>query len=202
MLQNQQNSIMRESCKKIQDSNDYIFTLLNFEIIIDAIESNEDGEGHKLVNYSIGQGRKLINYSIEKWYLLDHGLYIVKNLKDCFEQCYNNLFGKDANININFDEGDRVLFDVSCLLNWNVWQNSGKAEEESCDWQLRLFQNTILHYEGMEILTSITEDEIAEGFLSIVRYGLKYFNLTGIGVHDSWAKIFGLKYDNPQWNPS
>lgn len=133
MLQNQQNSIMRESCKKIQDSNDYIFTLLNFEIIIDAIESNEDEEGHKLVNYSIGQGRKLINYSIEKWYLLDHGLYIVKNLKDCFEQCYNNLFGKDANININFDEGDRVLFDVSCLLNWNVWQNSGKAEEESCD---------------------------------------------------------------------
>ena len=33
----------------------------------------------------------------------------------------------------------------------------------------------------MEILTSITEDETVESFLSIVRYGLKYFNLTGIG---------------------
>ena len=49
----------------------------------------------------------------------------------------------------------------------------------------------------MEILTSITEDEIVESLLSIVRYGLKYLNLNGIGVYDSWAKIFGLKYDNP-----
>lgn len=49
----------------------------------------------------------------------------------------------------------------------------------------------------MEILTSITEDEIVESFLSIVRYELKYFNLIGIGVYNSWAKIFGLKYDNP-----
>ena len=143
MLQNQQNSITRESCKKIQVSNDYIFTLLNFEIIIDAIESNEDEDGEPIY-----QGCKLVNYSIEKWYLLDHGQYILKNLKDCFEQRYNNLFGKDANININFDKGDHVLFDVSCLLNWNVGQNSGEAEEESCDWQLKLFQNMILYYGG------------------------------------------------------
>ena len=54
----------------------------------------------------------------------------------------------------------------------------------------------------MEILASITEDEIAESFLSIVRYGLQNFNLTGIGVYDFWAKIFGLKNDNPQWNPA
>ena len=110
---------------------------------IDAIESNEDEDGEPIY-----QGCKLVNYSIEKWYLLDHGQYILKNLKDCFEQRYNNLFGKDANININFDKGDHVLFDVSCLLNWNVWQNSGEAEEESCDWQLKLFQNMILYYGG------------------------------------------------------
>ena len=54
----------------------------------------------------------------------------------------------------------------------------------------------------MEILASLTEDEIVESFLSIVRYGLKYFNLTGIGVDDFWAKIFALKDDNPQWNPA
>ena len=54
----------------------------------------------------------------------------------------------------------------------------------------------------MEILASITEDEIAESFLSILRYGLQNFNLTGIGVYDFWAKIFGLKNDKPQWNPA
>ena len=59
----------------------------------------------------------------------------------------------------------------------------------------------ILHYGrgrgGGGILASITEDEIFES-LSIVRYGLKYLNLTGIGVYDFWAKIFGPKDDNPQ----
>ena len=41
----------------------------------------------------------------------------------------------------------------------------------------------ISRYGGREILASITEVEIVENFLSIVRYGLKYFNLTGIGVY-------------------
>ena len=56
----------------------------------------------------------------------------------------------------------------------------------------------ISRYGGMEILASITGDEIVESFLSIVRYGFKHFNLTGIGVYDFWAKIFGFKDDNPQ----
>ena len=46
----------------------------------------------------------------------------------------------------------------------------------------------ILRYGRMEILASITEDEMVEGFLSIVRYGHRYFNLNGIGVYDFWAK--------------
>ena len=60
----------------------------------------------------------------------------------------------------------------------------------------------ISRYRGMEIIASITEDEIVESFLSIVMYGLIYFNLTGIGVYDFWTKIFHLKDDNPQWNPA
>ena len=73
---------------------------------------------------------------------------IVRKIIDCFEQCYDNLFGKDANVNINLDEGDHVLFDVACLLNCNVWQNSGETEEKSCDRQLKLLQNMISHYGG------------------------------------------------------
>ena len=94
--------------KKIQDSNDYILTLPNFKIIIDVIESNEDEDGESLY-----QGHKLVNYSREKHVLLDHAQYIVKKIIDCFEQRYGNLFGKKANVNINSDEGGRVLFDVA-----------------------------------------------------------------------------------------
>ena len=64
----------------------------------------------------------------------------------------------------------------------------------------------ISRYGGREILASITEDEIVENFLSIVRYGLKYFNLTGIGVyyfslHKKWSfplRISSVNVTNPQ----
>ena len=111
------------------------------------------------------------------------------------------IFGKDANVNIYSDGGNRV-FDVACLLNCNVLQNSGETEEESCDRQLKSLQNMILLYDRMEILTLLTEDEVVESFLSIVMCGLKYFNLTGIGVYGFRSKIFGLKDDKPQWNPA
>ena len=60
--------------KKIQGSNDYILTLPNFKIVIDAIESNEDEDDEPLY-----QGHKLVNYSREKRYLLDHAQYCEKN---------------------------------------------------------------------------------------------------------------------------
>ena len=49
----------------------------------------------------------------------------------------------------------------------------------------------------MEILASTTENEIVERFLSIVKYGFIYFNLSVIGVYDFRAKIFGLRDNNP-----
>ena len=102
--------------KKVQDSNDYILALPNFKIIIDAVESNEDEDREPLY-----QGHKLVNYSRKQLYMLDLAQYIVKKIIDCFEQLCGNLFGKNANVNINSDEGDHVLFDVACPLNCNIW---------------------------------------------------------------------------------
>ena len=66
-----------------------------------------------------------------------HKIFWKKKKIDCFEERYGNLFGKDANVNNNLDEGDHILFDVACLLNCNVWQNLGETEEKSCDRQLK-----------------------------------------------------------------
>ena len=82
--------------------------------------------------------------------MLDHAQYTVKKITDCFEQHYRNLFGRDANVNINLDKGDHVLFDVACLLNCNIWKNLGETEE-SCDQQLKSLRNMISRYGGMEI---------------------------------------------------
>ena len=121
----------------------------------------------------------------------------MKKIIDCFKQRHGKLFSKDANVSFNSDESGSVLFDVACILNCHVWRNSGEIEEEICDRQLKFLRNIISCYEGMEILASITENEIVERFLSIVKYGFICFNLSVIGVCDFRAKIFGLKDDNP-----
>ena len=71
-------------------------------------------------------------YSREKRYLEDHGAYIIEKIIGCFEERYGNLFGGEETfeVNVNSDEGDRVLFDVTCLLNCNVWCKPGEDVEE------------------------------------------------------------------------
>ena len=54
----------------------------------------------------------------------------------------------------------------------------------------------------MEILVLITEDEITESFLSIVRYGLKYIKMINFDVLKFWSKIFKLQDENLQWQPA
>ena len=51
----------------------------------------------------------------------------------------------------------------------------------------------------MEIFAPITDDEITESFLSIVRYGAKYFKMISIDVLEIWSKIFKHQDENSQW---
>ena len=52
----------------------------------------------------------------------------------------------------------------------------------------------------MGMLVQITKDEITEGFLSIVWYGLKYFKIINANVLKVSPKIFEIQDQNPQCN--
>ena len=73
-----------------------------------------------------------MNYSQEVCYLLDHAAYIVERIISCFRHCYKNRFdGQNRfDMNVNSDEGDFVLFDVTCLLNCNLCKSPGSKESE------------------------------------------------------------------------
>ena len=100
-------------------------------------------------------------------------------------------------MNVNSDEGDRILLDVACLLNCNVWRSPNSeehaCEEDSCERRLSLLMKMFNRYHEMEILAPITEDEITESFLAIVRYGLKYFKMISVDVLEFWPKILKLR---------
>ena len=77
-------------------------------------------------------------------------------------------------MNVSSDEGDRVLFDVACLLNCNVWRSPNSEEsKDTYEQQLSLLMKMFNRHREMKILAPITEDEITESFLSMVWYGLK-----------------------------
>ena len=67
------------------------------------------------------EGHKLMNYSRVKRYFEDHTPYKVQTVIDCFERRYCNLFGEEEKYEVkNSDEGDQIVYDVTCLLNCNV----------------------------------------------------------------------------------
>ena len=197
----QLNLITRGCWKRIKENSECILNLLNLKIVIDAVKSNEDDDGIPWY-----QGHKLMNYSREVRYLLDHAAQIVERIISCFEKRYRNLFDgqKRFDVNVNSEQGDCVLFDVACLLNCNVWRSPGSEEsqEDACERQLPWLMKMFNQYQELEILAPITEDGITENFLSIVRYGLKYFKMINADVLEFWPKFLKLQDENPQWRPA
>lgn len=108
------------------------FELPNIKPVVDSIESSEGGG-------NFFQDQKLNYHSREKWYLEDHAAYIIELIIGSFEECCGNLFSghhKTINMNINSDDGERVLFDVTRILNWNVWHTSNISTEDE-DYSLQ-----------------------------------------------------------------
>ena len=86
------------------------------KLVTDLIESNED-DGDALY-----QDQKVNYYLREKKYIKDHIIEITHAIILCYERRYGNLYSatSSAEVNINADEGDRILFDVCRVLNCNV----------------------------------------------------------------------------------
>ena len=69
-------------------------------------------------------------------------IILYRSLKElpCFEKSYDNLYSnlEETSINIPSDGGDHITFEVSCILNCNVWpsitddSNTATQSSASC----------------------------------------------------------------------
>ena len=127
-----------------------------------------------------------MNYSREKRYLENHAAYIVQTIINCFERLYCNLFGGEEKyeVNVNSDEGDKILYDVICLLNCNVYCKPEDRNDEELLYAKELQSLLKLYspFARMEVFASCTEDRVIDSFLAINRYGVKYFSIENIDV--------------------
>ena len=87
--------------------------------------------------------------------------------------------------------GDRILSDVTCLLNCNVSSKleDGNKEELLYAKQLQSLSKVYSRFACMGIFASCTEDQVIDSYLAIVRYGMKYFSIESIDVLEFWSKI-------------
>ena len=100
----------------------------------EEIESNdEDGE-------PMYQNQKVQFYSRGKCFIEDHIVQIVERVVSCFEKHYGNLYSnlEETSINIPSDDSDRIIFDVCCILNCNVWPNVTDDSDTATQYSLQL----------------------------------------------------------------
>ena len=103
------------------------------KLVTEEIESNdEDGE-------PMYQNQKVQFYSREKRFIEDHIAQIVERVVSCFEKRYGNLYSnlEETSINIPSDDGDRIIFDVCCILNCNVWPNVTDDSDTATQYSLQ-----------------------------------------------------------------
>ena len=71
------------------------------------------------------QNQNVQFYSREKHFIEDQIVQIVERIVSCFEKRYGNLYSNlvETFTNIPSDDGDRIIFGVCRILNYNVWSN-------------------------------------------------------------------------------
>ena len=94
---------------------------------------------------------------------------MVQAIFSCFEEWYGNLYSGEtaAEVNVSSDHGDHILFDMCCILNYNLWPKP-TSNIEAYIVQLNAFKNVFDHYSGMEVFKVSTVDDVTEGFCSYI----------------------------------
>ena len=120
--------------KKLRKNPAYVFQLPTVKLVTKEIESKDkDGE-------PMYQNQKVQFYSREKCFIEDHIVQIVERVVSCFEKRYGNLYSnlEETSINIPSDDGDRIIFDVCHILNYNVWPNVTDDSDTATQYSLQL----------------------------------------------------------------
>ena len=181
--------------RKLSKNHNLVFQLTTLKLVIDAIESNgKDG-------YALYQDQKVDYYLCEKKQnMQNHILEMVQPTISCFEKQCGNLYSGEAKVevNANSDHGDRILFDVCCILNCNIWPKP-TSNAETYIVLLNAFKNVLDCYSDMEVFKVFTIDDITEGFLAITSYAHRYFDIPSIKPMEFWSKMIGLHKDNISW---
>ena len=178
--------------KPARKDENYVLNLPTLKSVVDEIEDDEDGE-------PMYQGQKVKRYLQEKRFIKDHAVHIIERIILSIEERYGKVSSEESVLPSKSkyevsDEGDSVIFDVCCILNTNVLPNLEHAgdqddDEDLLQVQLNAVKRVYDRFSGMDAFSSVTLDEIIDGYIDVVCYGNRYFNLVKTNPLDLWCLL-------------
>ena len=80
--------------------------------------------------------------------------------------------------------------------------NDNSDAEEVYSSQINYVSTLFGHYKDMQVLKSFMKDDAMKGVLAIVRYALKFFNMSNVEPLEFWSRILSLQDEYPHWRPA
>ena len=110
---------------------------------------------------------------------------MVQDIISCSEKRYGNLNSHETEVavNINSDQGDRILFDLYCILNCNLYPKP-TSNVEAYIIQLYGFKNVKTAAVAWKVFMLFAVEDVTEGFSAITSHAYPYFEITNIKPMD------------------
>ena len=180
--------------RKFETDGNKIFSLPTLKSVVTEIESNEDGEPEY-------QGQKVKYYTREKLFLKNNAAQMVQQILSCYDERYSNLYVERNNDDL-ISDGDNVLFDICRILNSKVWpslEQPDSDDEQVLSHQLTAVTKIYQKYKLMDVFTSTTLNSLIIGYIDVVRYAYRYFNIDSTDPMKLWSKLCMLGKDKESW---
>ena len=120
----------------------------------------------------------------ENRFIKDYIVQILERVVSCFEKRYDNLYSnlEETSINISSDDGDQIIYHISCILNCNVWPNVTGDSDTATQYSLQLAVLIMVFnlYKDIDVMKCYTEDDVLSSFLAVLHYAHQYFNTFNI----------------------
>ena len=123
----------------------------------------------------------------------------------CFEKRYGNLYSnfEETSINIFPDDVDRIIFDVCCILNCNVWPNVTDDSNTATQYPLQLAALMMVfnRYNDIDVMKCYTEDDVLSSFLAVLRYHTNTLILLTLTQSNFETRFFLMQMNTFFGNP-
>ena len=124
----------------------------------------------------------------------------VEKILKCYDERYwsETSVGEDASV---VTASDLLVLDVCKVLNCAVWPTLSEDDDddEKLGVQLKSVAVVYYHFHEMDVLKKIEKETVTDGYVEIVHYCQKFFNIENVDSIKLWHKVLLVSKNKENW---